>query len=169
MWKYELGTVADLADNTSTKGKWKTRVLKAVHSYWSDQIDSLTPLYSTLIFLRQDKYVPEALTGGKRMLDSLLAGATPGAAEQASSVSSLPLYPQSPVEEVVNSDSDDSDIAESGTCIMCKLFYPPCTDTKLSFINIVKWGFGTSNLCEDNSLTTQSDVNPGIKSEPIQL
>ncbi len=28
---------------------------------------------------------------------------------------------------------------------------------------------GTSNLCEDNSLTTQSDVNPGIKSEPIQL
>ncbi|KAH3769563.1 hypothetical protein DPMN_170836 [Dreissena polymorpha] len=58
MWKYELGTVADLADNTPTKGKWKTRVLKAVHSYWSDQIDSLTPLYSTLFFLRQDKYVP---------------------------------------------------------------------------------------------------------------
>ncbi|KAH3892736.1 hypothetical protein DPMN_016863 [Dreissena polymorpha] len=58
MWKYELGTVADLADNTSTKGKWKTCVLEAVHSYWSDQIDSLTPLYSTLFFLRQDKYVP---------------------------------------------------------------------------------------------------------------
>ncbi|KAH3707889.1 hypothetical protein DPMN_067308 [Dreissena polymorpha] len=59
MWKYELGTVTDVADNTPTKGKWKTRVLKAVHSYWSDQIDSLTPLYSTLFFLRQDKYVPQ--------------------------------------------------------------------------------------------------------------
>ncbi|KAH3694173.1 hypothetical protein DPMN_081612 [Dreissena polymorpha] len=47
---------------------------------------------------------------------------------------------QPPVEEVVSSDSDDSDIAESDKCIMCKLFYPPCTDTKLSFINIVKWG-----------------------------
>ncbi|KAH3709507.1 hypothetical protein DPMN_068970 [Dreissena polymorpha] len=58
IWKYDLGTVADSADNTPTKGKWKTRVLRAVHSYWSDQIDSLTPLYSTLFFLRQDKYVP---------------------------------------------------------------------------------------------------------------
>ncbi|KAH3785841.1 hypothetical protein DPMN_163936 [Dreissena polymorpha] len=28
---------------------------------------------------------------------------------------------------------------------------------------------GTSNLCEDNSLTTQNNINPGIKYEPIQL
>ncbi|KAH3694234.1 hypothetical protein DPMN_081674 [Dreissena polymorpha] len=53
---------------------------------------------------------------------------------------------QPPVEEVVSSDSDDSDIAESDKCIMCKLFYPPCTDTKLSFINIVKWG--CCDLCQ---------------------
>ncbi|KAH3825739.1 hypothetical protein DPMN_127620 [Dreissena polymorpha] len=44
-----------------------------------------------------------------------------------------------PVEEVVSSDSDDSDIAESDKGIMCKLFYSPCTDTKLQYINIVKW------------------------------
>ncbi|KAH3748291.1 hypothetical protein DPMN_182729 [Dreissena polymorpha] len=58
MWKYDLGTVADLADDTPTKGRWKKRVQNAVHSYWSIQIDSLTPLYSTLFFLRQDKYIP---------------------------------------------------------------------------------------------------------------
>ncbi|KAH3781648.1 hypothetical protein DPMN_159549 [Dreissena polymorpha] len=34
---------------------------------------------------------------------------------------------QPPVEVVVSSDTDDSEIAVSDKCIMCKVFYPPCT------------------------------------------
>ncbi|KAH3690253.1 hypothetical protein DPMN_191867 [Dreissena polymorpha] len=59
---------------------------------------------------------------------------------------------QPPVEEVVSSDSDDSDLEESDKCIICKLFYPPCSDTKLSFINIVS-GMSTFDIVYANQST----------------